>query len=214
MSSKRVLLIVPPRTVNGHFIKFARIATIPPVGLMYIAGELERWNYEVRIIDCLAQNLNAVQVGLDSFRYGMSDEEILGKIKSWDPDYIGVSCMYTMNHTDFISLCSLIKANFSVPIIAGGVHVTAEWNRILDTGVVDFAVLGEGEHTFRDLLCLDDGRTNANVAGVAYRENGQVRANLPFRHVDNLDALTLPSIPSHRFRQVHAERTSAWRYDI
>lgn len=186
--------MVPPRTVNGHFVKFARIATIPPLGLMYIAGELERWNYEVRIMDCLAQNLNAVQVGLDSFRYGMTDEEILSEIVSWNPDYIGVSCMYTMNHKDFISLCSLIKVNFSVPIIAGGVHVTAEWHRILDTGVVDLAVLGEGEHTLRNLLlCLDDGRDAANVTGVAYRKDGQTRANLPFRHVDNLDALPLPA---------------------
>jgi anaerobic magnesium-protoporphyrin IX monomethyl ester cyclase len=194
MNSKKVLLIVPPRTVNSHFLKYARIATIPPVGLMYIAGELERWHYQVKIMDCLAQNLNAVQVGHDSFRYGMTDEEILHEIKTCNPDYIGISCMYTMNHTDLISLCSLIKANFVAPIVAGGAHVTAEWSRILDTGTVDFAVLGEGEHSFRDLLlCLDNDRNPADVEGVAYSKDGKARANLPFRHVDDLDALPLPA---------------------
>ena len=216
MSSKRVLLIVPPRTVNSHFLKFARIANIPPLGLMYVAAELERWHYEVRILDCLTENFNAVQMSADSFRYGMTDKEIVGKIKTWDPDYIGVSCIYTTNYNDFISLCSLIKANFSVPVIAGGVHVTAEWSRILDTGMVDFAILGEGEHSFRDLLqCLDAGRTNAKVAGVAYRENGQVRANLPFRQVDNLDGLTFPAyhlIDFAKYMQsglAHGDTTSA-----
>ncbi len=216
MSSKRVLLIVPPRTVNSHFLRFARIATIPPLGLMYIAAELERCHYEVSILDCLTQNLNAAQMGADSFRYGMTDKEILDEVKTRDPDYIGVSCMYTMNHTDFISLCSLIKANFSVPVIAGGVHVTAEWSHILGTGVVDFAVLGEGEHSFRDLLqCLDTGRSIAKVEAVAYKKNGQVRANLPFRHVDNLDALPLPAyhlIDFAKYMQsgrAHGDTTSA-----
>ena len=143
MSDKRIMFIVPPRTVNADFLRRGRIAATPPIGLLFLAAHLERQGYTVKITDCLVEQFEARLVGPDTFRYGMKNEKILAEIRDFVPDYIGVSCMFTANYGDFRQVCSLIKSNFNVPVIAGGAHPTAEWETILKNDLVDFVVLGE-----------------------------------------------------------------------
>ncbi len=63
IKSKKVFLIVPPRSVDKQFLQFSRIANIFPLGLMYIAAVLEKNNFEVSILDCLTEKFKSQQVG-------------------------------------------------------------------------------------------------------------------------------------------------------
>lgn len=64
-----------------------------------------------------------------------------------------------------------------IPIVMGGVHVTYEWQHILNKGLADAVVLGEGEASLGDLIaCLRGRRVLTECRGVAFRR-GLPQAN-------------------------------------
>lgn len=194
MNNKKVLLIAPPRTISRKYLALSRVACVPPLGLMYIAAELEARGYQVSIIDCVAGHVGeGHEVSPGFFRFGMPAQDILDRIGGFAPDYIGISSLFTVGHRDLVSLCNLIRNDFQVPLVAGGAHATAEWRRILEEGIVDYVVLGEGEYAFPELLsALEDGRDVREVAGVAHLRNGEP-ASTPARYIHDLDKLDFPA---------------------
>lgn len=192
---KKVLLMVPCRTVDSRFLEVARIANIFPIGLMYIAAVLEKNNYEVAILDCLTERFEARKDEDGLYRYGLSDEEIAERIESFGPDYIGVSCMFSTNYHDFRQLCKLIRRVSSAPIVGGGPHVSADFESILREGLIDYAVVGEGEYPFLGLLeSLEQKAEKKSIPGVAFvGEDGGLEANLKLNRVANLDELPFPA---------------------
>jgi anaerobic magnesium-protoporphyrin IX monomethyl ester cyclase len=195
MVMKKVLLLVPPRTVDKRFLEITRIANIFPMGLMYIASVLENNKYEVGILDCLTERFEPQEVGNDSFRFGLSDGEIIDKIKKFDPDYIGVSCMFSTNYLDFVLLCRLIRSITNIPIVGGGPHVSADYENILNINAVDYVVIGEGEYVFLSLIEHLEYKLNIeSLQGVAsIDKGGKVKANLKLEYVDELDRLPFPA---------------------
>lgn len=191
---KRVMLIVPPRTVDKQVLEFTRIVNIFPLGPMYIAALLEKNNYSIKILDCLTEKFEPQKVGADRFRYGLSDIEILKRVKEFAPDYIGISCLFSTNYQDFANLCKILKANFSVPLIAGGQHVTADYVNILKNGVVDYCILGEGEHAMLNLLnALNNNLSLDSINGLVYRKDDKLAGNPKIDFIENLDELPLPA---------------------
>lgn len=191
---KKVMLIVPPRTVDKLFMQFSRIANIVPLGLMYIAAVLEKNNYDVKILDCLTERFESRQVGDDKFRYGLSDGEILENVRKFNPDYIGISCIFSTNYPDLVNLCKLLKTNFNTPLIAGGQHVTAEYPNVLKNKIADYCVLGEGEYTMPKLLnALDQGLNPDSISGLAYWKDGELAGNSKIDFIENLNELPFPA---------------------
>ncbi|MFX1481270.1 MAG: B12-binding domain-containing radical SAM protein, partial [Promethearchaeota archaeon] len=81
--------------------------------------------------------------------------------------------------------------------IMGGYHPTLAPDYVVKHPAVDYAIRGEGEHTFRELIQFLDGNKNIgtikDIDGVSYKDKeGKVKHNQERRLELNLDNFPLP----------------------
>lgn len=98
--------------------------------------------------------------------------DVIAKLDN--PDYIGVSS-YIWNWMWNIEFCKAVKEKWpNCVIIAGGAHVPNRVEFIEENLFVDYAVYGEGEGPFTDLLkgFLDKNFDPSQLKSLMYRENG------------------------------------------
>lgn len=117
---------------------------------------------------------------------------IVSDLYQQKPKIIGFSC-YIWNIEETIKVVNMLKKiDPSIKIVLGGPEVTydtVEWMEKLPS--VDFIIMGEGEHSFKQLLTeLNGNGEYNNVHGIAYRENGKVRVT---PQMNKLDLKELPS---------------------
>ncbi len=210
---KKILLIQPP--IQDFYQTQIRQE---PLGLTYLQAALLEAGFEVILLNCLETNIKKTiptPVELDYmtpfypvndlspfkifghfFHFGLSFEDIYTKIKEIQPDLIGISANFTPYFPIVVEIARLCKQYHSnVPVVVGGHHVSANPEVTLLEQAFDFVIIGEGEVTF----CLVAqyffaGRINElkTLPGLGYRENGEIRRNLPARLIDDLDSLTMP----------------------
>jgi len=106
-----------------------------PFGLLDLASYLEKFGFEVKIID----------------RHGHKAlfSETLKHIKQWNPRYVGISAI-TSQAEDALKLGRYIKKRFETPLIYGGLHFTVLPEEGLDAG--NIVVRGEGENALLEIL--------------------------------------------------------------
>jgi anaerobic magnesium-protoporphyrin IX monomethyl ester cyclase len=117
---------------------------------------------------------------------------IVSDLYQQKPNIIGFSC-YIWNIEETIKVVNMLKKiDPFIQIVLGGPEVTydtMEWMEKLPS--VDFIIIGEGEHSFKQLLTEMNGEGEyKNVHGIAYRENGKVRVT---PQMNKLDLKDLPS---------------------
>jgi hypothetical protein len=115
------------------------------------------------------------------------------------PDVVALSAL-TYYAPELAFVAGWVKAELGSVVVVGGPHATALGRGVLDDGNIDYALVGEGEAGFGDLLDLlrdgggEGGTPPADVVGLVYREpDGAVRAN-PRGVVPDLDALATPTL--------------------
>ena len=82
--------------------------------------------------------------------------------------------------------CKLVRMRFpKLSIVWGGVHGSLLPEQVLQSGMADVVVVGEGEETFIRLVeALASRSTLDRVEGIAYRDNGTCRFTGPRAFVD------------------------------
>jgi radical SAM superfamily enzyme YgiQ (UPF0313 family) len=156
---KKVLLINPPDADSDLFdyttAKRGRYTNYPPYGLSVIAKHLEETDVVTEILNLNHIVLKAChEAGSEkSFEFDLSWESKLEEVlKKFQPDFIGITCMFTMTHTSFKRVCEKL-VEVKVPIAAGGVHISNDTDRILnDIPEIDIAFNGEGEVAFQKFV--------------------------------------------------------------
>jgi len=135
---RKVLLVNPPDVHASMFqydtAKRRRYANYPPYGLAVLAQHLRQIDMEVRILNlhyeilkqCIESSKESDFVFDDIWQTRL-DTEVL----DFQPDIIGVTCMFTMTHTSFRNVC-VRASQFGVLLAIGGVHVTNDVERVLD----------------------------------------------------------------------------------
>ncbi|MBS0444622.1 MAG: cobalamin-dependent protein [Proteobacteria bacterium] len=175
----RVLLVNPPLTPGG--------AVQPPVGLAALGAWLHSEGHSVQILDLdLEQRL----AGKVQWPYACTCLD--ARMREFAPDVCGFTSMFS-NSLFAARLIARAKAwNDGVVTVAGGSHFGAlATDSLAYIPELDFAVRGEGETAFADLLQALDGRKDlAQVSGVARRERGTVLESKPG------DLLNLAELPS------------------
>lgn len=172
----RFFIINPDYDIERYMGKLSKVGlAYPPSGLLYLASYLESKGVEIRLYD--AQ---------------VAENPLLEEIERFKPDLVGITCttalVYSMEHT-----AKLVKDNFDVPIVVGGVHPTVLPDDTLKDKNIDFIVRGEGEVTSHELLlALKSGRFG-NVLGLSYKKNGRIIHNPPRPLIKNLDDLPYPA---------------------
>src|SRR5581483_7499017 len=97
-----------------------------------------------------------------------------------------------------IPLCRAIRERApSVPIVWGGYFPSLYADATLNAGYVDFAIRGQGEDTFLELLAaLRNGRKFAGIRGLSFRDDFGLHVHNPVRPLRSPD--DFPWFPYHR----------------
>jgi anaerobic magnesium-protoporphyrin IX monomethyl ester cyclase len=188
----RVLLLWPPTTVYGDDTSVPPV--VQPLGLAYLAAWLEKKGHQVSIIDGRGSRQDKTQFET-SIRYGLSDEEILIKVKNYHPDIIGISNMWTAYSGDPHRLAKLIKDTYPhLKIIFGGSHPSEFPELVLKDKNVDLVVAGEGEITFSELLHnLENNLSLDKIHGIVYRDGEEIIKTPPRERMEQIDQLPFPA---------------------
>ena len=192
----KIFLIQPPLTADELFVRGSKTSAsiIPPLGIAYIAAYLRKHGHECRILDGVAQP------------YPL--EKICKLVRGYDIIGITVVSTYAVRAIELIQ--ALKRSGISEPVVVGGPHVTVMPESLLERGA-DFAVIGEGELTMRELVeCLAGNKNIEQVPGLVFYKNGRFVYTPPRAHIDPLDRIPLPArdlLPMHMYRSSIARST-------
>ncbi|MFO1063239.1 MAG: radical SAM protein [Pirellulales bacterium] len=94
-----------------------------------------------------------------------SDRRVVREILSRDPWMVGFSCyLWNIDRTLWIA-AELKRQRPDLTIVLGGPEITADNAWVFESGLVDYAVVGEGEQTFAALLgLLASGSDNSDTS--------------------------------------------------
>ena len=177
---KRILLIYPPSPVLNREDRCQQptkdlivIPPLPPTDLMYLAAVAEKAGLEAKIND-YSQN---------------GDYE--ADLKEFNPDYLVVNIATpTLEHDlDAVKKAKEICPNV-ITIAKGAAFLTLAERIIKEHNELDFGILGEAENTLKEIL---EGKPKAEILGLYYKENDDVKftGNGPF--IEDLDSLPFPA---------------------
>jgi anaerobic magnesium-protoporphyrin IX monomethyl ester cyclase len=173
--SKRILLITPPY----HCGVLESAGTWMPLGMVYVAGSLQKAGYDASIYDAMSK--------FDTF------DDIRNHINDFAPDAVGTSA-YTSSIYDAVRVLKIAKeVNDEIITLLGGIHPTFCWEEVLqkESSSVDYIIRGEGEITTTDLLDNVFSGKEANVPGIAFSKNGKVICAKERPLISDLDALPM-----------------------
>ena len=155
-------------------------ALLPPLGLAFVAGAARVAGHRVEILD-----MNLGDGGDSALRKAM--DRVC-------PEAVGITAL-TVNIRQAWSIAEAVKAvSFRTKVVMGGVHPTLDPHQTLENGSVDYAVIGEGEETFTDLLqnLAATGRLK-NIPGLAFRDGDEIVITPKRTPIRFLDRLPMPA---------------------
>jgi radical SAM superfamily enzyme YgiQ (UPF0313 family) len=154
---KELVLIAPMQVPESVFdIKVARGAgyfNYPPVGLLYIASVVKHVDSDIKIhlIDLNLEMLQRANGG--DFSYDFWKLRLSNVLKDAKSTYVGISCMFDVNKETFVEISQYIKDEFpSIPVLAGGVQATYDYEELLDKFGFDLIFRKESELQFSNFI--------------------------------------------------------------
>ncbi|PYB69059.1 B12-binding domain-containing radical SAM protein [Thermoplasma sp. Kam2015] len=175
----KILLLSPP---TDSVIKSVIGTTGPPLGLAYLASVARDQGEEVKIIDSIAMEY--------------SHGDVKNQIKTYDPDFIGITSTTSMI-PDVYNIARFAKMhNNEVKIAVGGPHVTFTPDITLEESPdIDYVVIGEGELIFSNLLQHLEGKKDIKkIKGIAYRSSEKIVITPPEDLIKDIDTIPMPAI--------------------
>src|ERR1041384_5522869 len=176
----KVLMVNPPSehmiTTNIPSVVDEERGFNPPLGLLYVAGYAKaKTAHPILVLDCQVEEISQARV-----------EE---RIRAIAPDVVGVQALtFTIIDARMVAQAAK-RANPRCKVVMGGPHVHIFARETLAIPEVDFAIKGEGELAFSQLLSALEGLLPFDkVFGLAYRDpqSGQVKDNPPAPPVEDL----------------------------
>jgi len=125
-------------------------------------------------------------------------ESLVELIQERQVDLLAVTVMPGPQTVGAVASCREVRARFPhLPIVWGGYFATNYTAAVLNAGYVDYAVRGQGEQTFLDLLEAIRGRRDfKSVNGLSYKDGDGVARHNPERPMRSPD--DFPWYPYHR----------------
>jgi radical SAM superfamily enzyme YgiQ (UPF0313 family) len=192
----KVLLINPP---IDHIIETEMPLLIrrnegvfPPLGLLYIAAYLNKeTGYAVEVLDLIAES--------------KSREEIEQSIRNYRPDIVGITS-HTHNLIDVILVAEIVKKiDKRIYVCLGGPHVSVFPRESLGMNFVDFAIPGEGEETFAELVkSLEEKKDLKEVKGIFFKREGKIVNTAKRESVKDLNVLPFPDRRQLSYKKYHS----------
>ncbi len=124
-----------------------------------------------------------------------------------DYDLIGITVL-SPTYREVIQVFDFLRSGKpGTPLCFGGPYVTTIMEEIFEETPVDYAVYGEGEITFSEVLDHVKGnRIIKQINGLMYRENGTVITNPPREQIEDLDTIPFPAYDLFRMERYPMHR--------
>ncbi len=183
---------------------WAAMQPYPPLGTMYAASFMRQAGYSVAMFDAMLAGSEAeweAALARTRPRFAVIYEDNF--------NYLSKMCLLRMRQAAFTML-GMAKAQGCTTIVCGS-DATDHAERYLEAGA-DFALLGEGEETLRELLDQLSGQREtalSDIDSLCYWENGRPHRNPRRQVIRDLDALPFPAwdlVDVERYRQIWLER--------
>jgi len=146
-------------------------------GLAYLSAVLKQHGHQTRLIN-LNEKLGPVP----------SVDEIVDEVRRYDPGLVGFSIV-TNQYPLAEKIATALKNVTDVPIVCGGVHVSMVPEKVMASGVFDYACVGEGEGALLELVeQLEKGGPTGDIANIWARHDGNIVPNKvrPFAELEGL----------------------------
>jgi anaerobic magnesium-protoporphyrin IX monomethyl ester cyclase len=150
---------------------------LPPLGLGYLVSSLRE------------------KLGGDYIEFKIVNQSIEDELIKFKPDIVGITSV-TQNYSRAIEYARIAK-RYNLPVIVGGVHISALPSTLTDD--TDVGVIGEGEETIIELFNLFEKRGHfdkgelENVDGVVFRRNHELIMTKKRKPIEPLDRVPMPA---------------------
>ncbi len=167
----RIVLIRP----NSYVLP-----TVPPMGLASLAAWLRlKRGDDVNIIDARKRRLGP--------------SEVAGLVAESRPDVVGIGALSVEGRDAHEVASAVKKAAPGVPVVMGGPFASADSPLAMSSESVDYAVEGEGEMSFGELLAaIERSGADSPVKGVWGRYEGKAKFGGPIEGLE-VDELPTPA---------------------
>ncbi len=177
---RQLVLINPPQVPEAVFdpvvARHRGYYAYPPMGLLYITAVAKdvNPNIEVRILDLNYEML--YQSVLPDFTYHFWHELLHDTLESCDAPYIGITYLFGATKHPFLQVSQWLREHYpEVPILAGGVQATYDFQELLRANVCDIVFRKEAERQFHAFMQHCIGQEPAAMPwGSAFRYQGRV----------------------------------------
>ncbi len=178
---KRILLIDVDLFRNEHIPDEARY-THHPIGLLYLISALRQAYPD---IECKVLHTSVSADPLQSVRSLMS---------SFNPDLVGLRALSIATEPFKLVASAIREIKPNIPIVGGGPYPSISYDELLSAGLIDMAVIGEGENTFVNLIgrLSQSAHIPTDVGGTAVIENEKLKINPPRQVIMDLDEIPFP----------------------
>ncbi|MBA3064931.1 B12-binding domain-containing radical SAM protein [bacterium] len=207
---KRILLVVPPDVdvsiFNYTTAKRGRCWNYPPYGLGIIATHLRDEGLSVKITNLNNEILKECSFSNSESDFNFDDvwkTKLSEEITDFQPDIVGISCMFTQTHSSAVNVCNEIRRlNPVLPIAIGGVHITNcfvedKMSDILlkDFKKADIFFLYEAELAFKQFIKMVNRVASLNKLYQVFFNSSSDRLYFPEKKIPTEDELNI--IPAH-----------------
>lgn len=191
-SSRKVLLIIPSHLPVYKGTIFQMGTYPPPLSLATIAGALIKHGHDVRILDLNKHNRM----------------QLVNLIKSFSPDYIGISFSTPLAEEAYLLAAMLKKIKNDIIVISGGAHPSAMPGDVLESSDIDVVCIGESDYSVLKVVTKEPYNS---IEGIAYRnENGQhIFQKEKSRFIEDLDSLPFPAWNLFKIKEYKTSRLIA-----
>lgn len=189
LSNMKVYLINPPAPNGVDIVREGRCmqrkgawtAIWSPISLALCAAVLEQNGFEVKLSDCIAENINLTI--------------LIRKIRNFKPELVILNTSTPSIDSDLAVVGEIKKNNPKIKIAVLGIHVTALPRESLSSvPSLDFVIRGEPEYIVLELAKMTQKRGNFDkIAGISWRKNKKIIDNPDRAWTKNLDELPFPA---------------------
>jgi len=185
--------------------KYMQKRCIPPLGLCYLAGTLEKENIPVKIFDLCVEGWDYERIENNLVTYGLPpDNEKLRKIlEEGRFDIVGLSVLFSTDLINVLETARFVKKMFpNITVVIGGLHATIypqdiielDKNQNQNQRTIDFIIRGEGEFRFIDFVRnFGDGYFNLNADGLVGYHKKNLFINPQVATIEDLDEIPFPA---------------------
>ncbi len=164
---------------------------LPPLGLLYVAGALEKAGFKVEM--------------LDNYLLNKPIKEVKQFVARLNPEIVGITCG-SATYRRCLEAAQLVKETLPLcQVVVGGWHASYMPDTLLEQPTVDYVVMGEGERAMAELAqhitTSISEKAHVGIAGVGYKHEGALVKNPP-KFIENMDEIPFPArhlLPMHLY---------------